>query len=100
VVEATVSGPVKEGRVCSLPLLHEKFKEILVPLEGKVLNEQPLLDENTRKYPTCENLVLFLSEKLKIAIKAIDSDLILLNIAVSVFELSGEETGKATLRLS
>lgn len=99
-VLVTVTGPLREGRIASLPALQAELDTHLQPLRETDLNGNSALDSETRKHPTCECLALFLESKIRASLaKPPWSHLQLTEIVVSVEEMDGTQTGFARLRV-
>ncbi len=99
-IEAGFSGPVAEGRIVSLPALRARLEPIVDRLRGTHLNSHPELDPDSRAYPTCESLAIYLADKFQRTVREAGWDSIrLTQIQISVDEMDGEETGSARLTL-
>jgi 6-pyruvoyl-tetrahydropterin synthase len=99
-VQVSVTGPLHEGRIASMPLLRTVLEPAIRRLENTVLNENPHLEETLRPFPTCENLALHFERSFTHQLNQANLSLRLTEIEVFVDELSGEETGSARLRLN
>jgi len=99
-IEVGMTGPLDEGRVVSLPAVRNAFEPAIAELRGTFLNENPHLDPQTRKFPTCECLALHLEKKFNDQLKQNGWNAIkLTQIHIAVEEVDGEETGSARLIL-
>ena len=94
-----VSGPQDKGRVVSLPLLRDLLIEPIAPLSDTYLNENAALDEDTRRFPTCENLAFyFFPLAQKLLQEKISPELFVESVEVSVQEPDGVEHGYCVLK--
>ncbi len=99
-IDVGLTGPLSEGRIVSLPELQEAFKAETRKLEGTFLNENSALDPQTRRYPTCESLILYFEEAFRARIAQCGWEQVeLTELRVTVVEPDGLEYGTARLRL-
>lgn len=99
-IRVSVTGPLREGRVESMPLLREVFDPEIAKLKDTFLNSNTHLEETLRRYPTCENLCLHFEHAFSNRLNQAGLNIRLASIEVAVQEVSGEETGSARLVLS
>jgi 6-pyruvoyl-tetrahydropterin synthase len=99
-IQVGVTGPLREGRVESMPLLREIFEPEVVKLKDTFLNNNSHIEEMLRLYPTCENLCLHFEHALSNCLNQAGLSIQLTSIEVAVQELTGEETGSARLMLA
>ncbi|MBI1860630.1 MAG: 6-carboxytetrahydropterin synthase [Deltaproteobacteria bacterium] len=96
-VRVCVTGELESGRVLSLPEMKRWLDGILAPLQNTFLNEQPILDEDSRQEPTCENMSRFLFEKMSGALELMPSlaarRVLVAWVQVAVIEHDGSELG-------
>ncbi|NBX76518.1 MAG: hypothetical protein EBQ92_08180 [Proteobacteria bacterium] len=64
-IQVGLRGDLEKGRVVSLTHAQELLSSILKPIQNTFLNENNNLNGETRACPTCENLALFLLNRLK-----------------------------------
>jgi 6-pyruvoyl-tetrahydropterin synthase len=64
-IQVGLRGDLERGRVVSLTHAQELLSSILKPLQNTFLNNNDYLDSATRACPTCENIALFLLNRLK-----------------------------------
>jgi len=64
-IQVGLKGDLEKGRVVSLTHAQELLSSLLKPLQHTFLNNNEYLDKNARTCPTCENLALFLLDRLK-----------------------------------
>ncbi len=98
-IRVGVTGPVKDGRIVSMPALREAFEPEVRKLDGSFLNENALLDVESRKFPTCECLAFYFEKSFASKLQQHFPELKLTEVEVSVDELDGEQTGSVKLIL-
>ncbi len=99
-IEVGVTGEIQQGRIASMPHLRAVLEPAVSALQGKFLNADPLLDPDTRAFPTCEHLAYYFEAEFKKRLTTENIAVRLTQIQVFVDELSGEETGSAKLTFS
>lgn len=96
-IEVGVTGDLSKGRIASMPHLRETLEPAVQALHGAFLNTHPLLDAESRAYPTCECLAFYFEKAFNRQLHAAGIPVSLTQIQVFVDELDGEETGSAKL---
>lgn len=90
------SRKLSEGRIVSLPLAKEILDGVLGPLANQELNGNRLLDSETAKEPTCENLSRFVYGAIEKRLRpTIPNDASIRWVEVAVVETDGRELGCA-----
>jgi 6-pyruvoyl-tetrahydropterin synthase len=72
-IQVGLKGDLERGRVVSLTHAQELLSSILKPLQNTFLNNNDYLDSETRACPTCENIALFLLNRLKEPLNQLNS---------------------------
>ncbi len=98
-IQVSVTGPLREGRVESMPLLREIFEPEILRLKDTFLNGNTHIEETLRSAPTCENLCLHFEQAFSSRLTEAGLNTRITSIEVAVQELTGEETGSARLVL-
>lgn len=88
--EFTFSGEPVRGRIVDFPTLEQSTFTVTQGLEGSYLNENPLMTENGRAYPTCEtlgeSLYILVREKVIPIFRTENPTLTLLSVKVTLCE--------------
>ncbi|NDC24503.1 MAG: hypothetical protein EB078_05695, partial [Proteobacteria bacterium] len=91
-IQVGLQGTLNKGRVLSLTQAQERFAVLLTPLQNTLLNNNKYLDSSTRQNPTCENLAIFLVERLQNALSQMPESK---NVTLSFVEVGlWEKEGK------
>mgnify|MGYP000986735652 CR=1 FL=1 len=93
-------GVPVDGKIADIPSLEAALRDLVAPLVETYLNENAVLSESTRSFPTCEalasDLFLALASRIVPGIRAANPSFRLAGVSVALWDATGtKEWGTA-----
>ncbi len=103
-LEVAIQGQPVKGRIIDMVTLRERLQALIDQLKGTYLNESTRVDEQVKKFPTCETLSLFFSKELQEILKVEffnqNPTVHLSSVQVAICDMDGTEMGAVRLGLN